>query len=279
MMPTTVHVSSAWLVAASVSALFVIIYPLVLALLAHQRLKVSWRYFGYGALIFFLFQLISRVPIVTVLGNLLAPQLKASPILLYTWLAFLAITAGLAEEIGRYVGYRWLMGREEKTWSKAVMYGLGHGGLESMLLVGGLIILTIVNVVVLSSLNLNTLPAAQHAQVVQQVNALNAQPLWTVFLGSWERLWTVPFHVAMSVIVLQVFRRNTLAWLWLAVGLHALLDGVTVFLPQILGASISTTLVTEAVVAIAGIISIWIIWRLRDHPEATNMLASNTAVS
>src|SRR5947209_14860123 len=115
-MPATVHISSAWLTAAIVSALFVIVYPLVLALIAQQRLKVSWRYFGFGALIFFLFQLISRVPIVTVLGNVLAPQLKASPVFLYIWLAFLAITAGIAEEVGRYVGYRWLMKREEKTW-------------------------------------------------------------------------------------------------------------------------------------------------------------------
>ena len=279
-MPATVHVSSAWLVAASLSALFVIIYPLVLAVIAHQRLKVSWRYFGFGALIFFLFQIISRVPIVTVLGNVLAPQLKASPVFLYIWLAFLALTAGLAEEIGRYVGYRWLMKREEKTWSKAVMYGLGHGGLESMLLIGGLIILNIVNVLVLSSLNLNTLPAAQHAQVVQQVNALNAQPIWMVFLGSWERLWTVPFHVAMSVIVLQVFVRNNIAWLWLAVVLHALLDGVAVFLQQILGAGTTPSLIIECVVAVAGIASIWIIWRLRNGSETrTETVVSDAAIS
>lgn len=278
-MPATVHINTAWLIAAICSALFVIVYPLVLAVLAHQRLKVSWRYFGYGALIFFLFQLISRVPIVAVLGNVLAPQLKASHIFLYTWLAFLAITAGLAEEIGRYVGYRWLMKREEKTWSKAIMYGLGHGGLESMVVVGGLIILNIVNVVIWSSLNLNTLPAAQHAQIVQQVNTLNAQPVWAIFLGSWERLWTVPIHVALSVIVLQVFQRNNIAWLWLAVLLHALVDGVAVFLPQILGASTTTSLIIEGFVAVAGIIGIWIIWQLRDHQEATSTIASNTVAS
>ena len=279
-MPATVHISSAWLIAASLSALFVIVYPLVLALIAHQRLKVSWRYFGFGALIFLLFQVVSRVPIVTVLGNLLAPQLKASPLFLYIWLAFLALTAGLAEEIGRYIGYRWLMKREEKTWSKAVMYGLGHGGLESMLLIGGLIILNIVNVVVLSSLNLNTLPAAQHAQVVQQVNTLNAQPIWMVFLGSWERLWTVPFHVALSVIVLQVFVRNNIAWLWLAVVLHALLDGVAVFLQQILGAGTNASLIIEGIIAVAGIASIWIIWRLRNSSETrTDTVVSDAALS
>lgn len=270
-MPSTVHIQPAILIALCCSTLFVIVYPLVLAFIAHRQLKVSWRYVGYGALIFFLFQVITRVPLVQILGNVLAPQLKASHVFLYSWLAILAITAGLAEEIGRYVGYRWLMRREEKTWRKAVMYGIGHGGLESMLLVGGLFILTIVNLVVLSATNLNTLSPAQHAQVITQFASLNAQPIWTIFLGAWERLWTLPFHVAMSVVVLQVFRRNNIGWLWLAVLLHALFDGITVFIAQLLGSSLTTSLIVEGFVALVGIVSIWFIWRLRDGSEGTSL--------
>jgi uncharacterized membrane protein YhfC len=70
-------------------------------------------------LIFLIFQVLTRVPAVTVLGRVLAPELNASTAFLYTWLAILALTAGLFEEIGRYLGYRWFMGKEEKTWSPA----------------------------------------------------------------------------------------------------------------------------------------------------------------
>lgn len=265
-MPAIVSVHSGWLITAACVGLFEIVYPLVLAAVAHQRLRIGWRYFGYGALIFFLFQIITRVPIVTVLGNVLAPQLKASVVFRFTWLAILAITAGLFEEIGRYVGYRWLMRREEKTWNKAIMYGLGHGGLESMLLVGGVTLYTVINLAAISSLNLNTLPAAQHARIVQQVAAINAQPVWLALLGGWERLWTVPFHVAMSVVVLQVFRRNSISWLWLAVLLHAIVDFVSVALLQLLGASVSTYLLVEGFVMVAGLFGLWLIWRLRDRP-------------
>lgn len=114
-MPTTVHVNQSWLIVAIIADAFAILYPVVLAIIAHQRLRVGWKYFGFGALIFFLFQVISRVPLVTWLGIVLAPQLKASPVFLYIWLAILALSAGLFEEVGRYVGYRWLMRREEKT--------------------------------------------------------------------------------------------------------------------------------------------------------------------
>ena len=265
-MPSTLHVNSGWIVATLIASLFAIAYPLVLALIAHRRLQVSWKYFAFGLLIFLIFQVVTRVPIVAVLGRVLAPQLKASTAFLYTWLAILALTAGLFEEIGRYIGYRWFMGKEEKTWNKAVMYGLGHGGLESILLVGGLSLLTLVNVVVLSSINLNALPTAQHAQVVQQINAINAEPAWLPLLGAWERLWTLPVQVAFSVIVLQVFRRGSILWLVLAIVAHAVFDFITVALVQLLGAGkVSTNLIVELVIAIVGLGAIWVVWALRDQ--------------
>lgn len=263
-MPATVHVNSLWLAGIIFTGLFAIVYPLILAIIAHRRLRVSWKYFGFGALIFLLFQLVSRVPTVTILGNVLAPQLKASPAFLYTWIVILAITAGLFEEIGRYIGYRWFMRREEKTWSKAVMYGIGHGGLESMVLIGGLTLLTVLNVVILSITDLNALPSSQHALVVQQFAAINAQPAWLSLAGAWERLWTLPVHIALSVIVLQVFRRNNIIWLWLAVLAHSIVDFTTSIIPQLVGTNVTSTLLVEGLVAIFGILGIIVIWRLRE---------------
>lgn len=265
-------VNSGWLVSLAVATLFVILYPLTLAIIAHRRLHVSWRYFGYGALIFFLFQLITRVPLVLWIQSKIAPDLKASMTLSIIWIALLALTAGLTEEIGRYVGYRWLMKREEKTWNKAVMYGIGHGGLESMVLVGGQLLLSLINVVIVMILlhsNPNLLPVSQRIAIAHQFAAINATPAWAPLLGAWERLWTVPFHIAMSVVVLQVFRRQAIGWLWLAVLAHTLLDFITALMPQLLGSSMGTSLLVEGIVAVSGIIGVWVIWRLRDRPEST----------
>jgi uncharacterized membrane protein YhfC len=147
------------------------------------------------------------------------------------------------------------------------MYGLGHGGLESLLLIGLLSLLTLANLLVLSSTGLDIVPAAQRPQVEQQLAAIMAQPGWLPLLGAWERLWTLPAHVALSVLVLQVFRRGRLTWLWLAIAAHTLLDFTSVALLQLLGpARVSSQLIVEAVVAVFGFIAIWIIWRLRDQP-------------
>jgi uncharacterized membrane protein YhfC len=46
---------------------------------------------------------------------------------MWTWLVALALSAGVFVEVGRYVGCRVFTRREPKTWSKAVMFGIGHG--------------------------------------------------------------------------------------------------------------------------------------------------------
>lgn len=255
--------NTAWLVSTIIALVFVILYPLILAIVVRRRLQVSWRYFGYGALIFFLFQLITRVPLVLWLQNVLEPQLKASMVLSLAWIIVLALTAGLTEEIGRYLGYRWFMKREEKTWNKAVMYGLGHGGFESIALVGGLLLVTVINVLYLSNTRLNSLPAAQGEVVAQQFAAINAAPFWTPLIAVWERVWTVPFHIGASVLVLQVFRQQRFFWLWLAVLLHAAVDFVGPVLNLWLGSNPTVTLLSEGWVTLAGLFGIWLIWRLR----------------
>ncbi len=246
--------------------LFEALFPLVAAWFVGRRLQVSWRYFAYGAVIFLIFQLITRVPLVVVLQGVVTPYVEVSRALMFGWLVALALTAGLAEEIGRYIGYRWLF-REEKTWSRAVMYGLGHGGFESMVLVGGLTLLGLINLLALSSVDLATLPLTDEQRELarQQLAAVAAQPDWVPLAGAWERLWTLPFHVALSVIVLQVFRRGQMGWLWLAITLHTLVNLIAVGIaPALALQGTAAILIPEVVVMFAGIAGLWVIWRLRE---------------
>ena len=261
--------SAGWWAAAIGATTFEVALPIALIILAHFRLRVGWRYAGYGALIFFTFQLITRLPLMQVMQYFWLPTIKSSPPLLIGFLFFAALTAGLFEEVGRYLGYRWFMGREEKTWAKGVMYGLGHGGLESVVLVAGLGGIQLINVWLLTSSNLGIVPATQRATAAQQLAAIVAQPGWLPLLGGWERVCAITAHVAFSLIVLQVFRRGSLRWLWLAIGLHTLLDCFTI-LPQFihLGA-IGNTLLVEGWVTLFAIGALWAIFALRDRPGDT----------
>lgn len=268
-MSSTASVNTGWLIALAVTCIFAMLYPFVLAVIARMRLGVRWRYFWFGTLVFLVFQLLTRAPAVLALDAVFAPQLKDSATFRFIWSLILVLTAGLFEEVGRYVGYRVFMRREEKTWSKAIMYGIGHGGIESFVIVGAVGLISLVNIIIASNTNVNALTPSQHTAVIQQFATFNAQPVWFPLLGAWERLWTLPVHIALSVMVLQVFRRNNIGWLWLAIIAHAIVDFTSIELVQVFGSSTITSLITEGVIALFGIIAVLVIWRLRDpsvHP-------------
>jgi uncharacterized membrane protein YhfC len=267
-MSSTLHVPAAWLILTAVATVFVIMYPLILGGIARKKLAVGWKYFWFGALVFLVFQVLTRLPLAIVLQDtVLAPLLRSSTAFTWIWLVILTVTAGIFEEVGRYVGYRLFMRREPKTWSKAVMFGLGHEGLESIVLVGGAHVLTLLNVAILSAINVTSLPAAQRQAILQQFAAINAQPIWLPLLSAWERLWSVPLQVALSVIVLQVFRRHQMHWLFLAILLHALIDFLTLALPQAFGQSTTIELLVEGMLCVFGLIGVWVIWRLREPDD------------
>jgi len=266
-MASTLHISAAWLAMTALAAVFAIVYPFILGGIARKRLGVGWKYFWFGALVFLVFQLLTRVPLILLLtSTVLAPLLRTSIAFTWTWLVIEAVTAGLFEEIGRYIGYRLFMRREPKTWSKAVMYGLGHEGLESMVVVGGGHILTLLTIISFSAINVSNLPIAQRQVILQQAAAINAQPIWLPLLAVWERFWSFPLQVALSVIVLQVFRRQQMRWLFLAILFHALIDFLSLALPQAFGQNTTSEQLVEGMICVFGLIATWLIWRLRE-PE------------
>jgi len=220
-----------------VAIAFDIIFPLVVGFLIWRRYRVSWRFFLYGMLVFLLSQLLTRVPLVQITQFFIGAWLSSSQLYLYAWFVILALTAGLFEEVGRYLGYRFLI-KKDFTWEKGLMYGAGHGGLESMLLVGGIALLGLINVIAVSTMDFSqmNLPPEQLAQIAQARQQIAALDWWMPLLGAYERFVTVFFQIAMSILVLQVFVLKSMRWLWLAVGLHALVDFLALLLVRQIGA-------------------------------------------
>ncbi|HEX3269293.1 MAG TPA: YhfC family glutamic-type intramembrane protease [Ktedonobacterales bacterium] len=278
------HVSAGFLISLGISTAFEILFPLALAFYVSRRLHVRWRYFWYGVAVFAAVQLFTRVPAVYVIQQLIAPQLKSSQTFLWIWLFILALTAGLFEEVGRYFGYRIFMGKEEKTWSKGVMYGIGHGGLESIVLVGLLSAVSLVNILVIQSLDITKLPAAQQTALHDQFATLAAQPGWLPLLGGYERLCAIAFHIAMSIVVLQAFRRGHIRWLWYAVGLHFLFDfgavAIATGLPKLASGLDATAvaLITEGWVTLFAALSLWLIFTLRDEATPRDENAASASI-
>ncbi len=244
------------------SALVALGLPLLLAYLWWRRSGAPLEVWLYGALVFFVSQILLRLPWQIPLAVWLGPQLKGHPAALVGFMAFSALGAGLFEEVGRYVGYRRLV--KEHSWRAGVMYGLGHGGIESILLVG---------TSVAANLVLYWLLAHGWLDGVESLAA--AKPAFAqatpgqALLGGVERISSMAVHVGASVLVLQAITRGQRTWLWAAVGFHALTDFVGPGSVKVVG-----PYGAEGVIGAFGVAALGITWALRTAQPASTRSTS-----
>ena len=174
-----------------------------------------------GALAFYVSQMLIRIPLL----QFGLPFLQKQGIEItggFLYLLALSLSAGLFEETARVGAFRLLI-RERRTWASGVAFGIGHGGIEAMLLTG----MTNVNNLVLSTMyNRGTLNTFLEGKVPQEtasgiVAALTGTGADQFFAAGVERFMTMAIHIALSLIVLEgiIKGHSWISWL-LAVLLH-----------------------------------------------------------
>lgn len=200
--------------------------PWVVAVLLARRYGARWRWWFAGAGVFLVFQVLTRIPVMVVVQSLPpVRQVLERPLYGWTFLGLAALTAGLFEEGGRWLAFRYLVRPGERHWTTGVMLGAGHGGLE-VLGVGLLQLAALVNYLVLTLWPPEML-AAFGAPVDQARAAFASLQGWEPLLGAWERLAALAIQIALSVLVLQAFLRGA-RWWWLALLVHTAVDFTSV---------------------------------------------------
>lgn len=232
--------------------------PLALAIWLERRRRPGWGLFGMGAFTFILSQVL-HIPfnwLVQQRFQLLPTDLQVTSNLLIVAI-FLGLSAGVFEEVGRYLTYRY-WATDARTWGKGLMLGIGHGGIEAILLG----VLVGINYGAMTLLNqgklLDRIPAEQLPLVQQQIEMVFNLPWYDVLLGALERAFALCLHLALSLLVMQVFVRGQKWWLWTAVGLHALLDATAVFMSVRWSAY-----VTELAIGVLAALGLGVIFWLR----------------
>jgi uncharacterized membrane protein YhfC len=207
-------------VAFIIELLLVFGFPLALGVWLRRRFRVSWLLFAAGAVTFGLSQAVHLPLNQAVFALVGEPDPRATALIL-------GLTAGLCEETARYAAYRWVL-RDLRDWRQALMFGAGHGGIESIVFVGLLVGAVLLNMTVLQGTDLETwgLPAGQAAQLQGQLEVYWEQEWMMPLLAAVERLFSITFHVGMAVLVLQaVVRRKPGYWI-LAIGLHTAVNAL-----------------------------------------------------
>lgn len=239
------------------AGMLAVLPPVAVAGVLLYKRKIQIRCVLAGALVFFVVQVVVRMNVLNLLALLPAWQgFAASHTVLYALL--LSLTAGLVEEWGRYGGYRLLL-KGRGGWWTGFGYGLGHGGFEALFLMGSA---TLNNLLLSFAVNTGILdkvaagvPAATLSQI--QATLVNTPPAMYL-VGGLERVFALAAHLALSVLVLRMVERGRTAGVWLAVGLHTLLN-----FPPVLLAQAGHTLLSEGYIALCALTAVWYLWRSR----------------
>jgi uncharacterized membrane protein YhfC len=243
---------------ASLAELILVIgLPIGLGFWLRRRLGVSWLYFLAGALTFGVSQAV-HLPLNQGISAAVGGVGELSP---WAEALILGFTAGLCEETARYAAYRWVL-PDLRRWREAVMYGAGHGGIESVVLVGLMVGAAWLNMTVLGAADLTAwgLPAGQVAQLQGQLDTYWGQEWFVPLLAAVERLLAIVFHIGMAVLVLQaVLRLRPLYWL-LAIGLHTAVNAAALLTVEA-GWSLAAT---EGVIGLFALVALGIVIRFRE---------------
>ena len=264
----------------SINYALMILIPIVVAIFIRRRTGAPWRLFFIGAVTFIASQVL-HIPFNAVVlrsGLLSTDTTVWSSLILYA--VFLGLSAGVFEEPARYLTYRF-WAKDARSWSRGLMLGAGHGGSEAIL-VGALAAVNFV--ALLAAVNnetaMNALPADQRSLVTSALAQIMDAPTGTLLLGAVERVFAITAHLAMSLLVLQVFLRRNIAWLFASIGFHTLLNMVAV-----IAASRLSPFATEGIIGLFALLALVIIFRLRTpepepapEPEALPPPASAAAL-
>ena len=202
-----------------IAALFcsaIVAFGLPVALLVWWHGKTKAAYFDalVGALIFLVFAM--------VLEQILHSFVLKTSIVSKPWAFILygSFAAGVFEETGRYIGFRFFM-KKKQAKEDAIMYGIGHGGMESILIAGVSLVVSIIAVLAANAGHTDNQTFAQTARVVAQ------SPISTLFASGVERAVAICLHIALSVLVFLSIKRAGLWWMYpLAILFHAGVDSI-----------------------------------------------------
>ena len=232
-----------------------ILMPIALGWIIAKKRGIKWGLFAIGGATFILSQ-IAHIPFNWVMFNSLSDELEglSANISLLIVALLAGLSAGIFEEGARYLTYRY-WAKDARSWGSGMMLGAGHGGAESIIL-GILVALNVGFLWFFEAGRFTSLvPEEQRPLIYESIAQMIEQPWYAMLLGAVERAFALSIHLALSLIVLQVFLRKQIRWLFAAVAWHALVDASAV-----IAASYITPLQVEIVIGVFGIISILIIF-------------------
>ena len=226
---TNVGISSMiWL---GIGAVLGIVVPLGIAIWWTIRKKENFTTILIGAAVFVLFALLLEKPIQNALilpDHGVSRFINARPVL---WAFVVGLFPGVFEETGRFVAFKTVL-KKRKNKETSISYGIGHGGIEVIIIFGMTYITYLSYAVMINTGTFQTVidqvmaeAPDQLGAVYQTMDAIATFSFGTLSLGLVERVGAFLFHVGASILVFYACRDRRKFFLYpLAVLLHTVMD-------------------------------------------------------
>lgn len=182
------------------------------------------------------------------------------------------LAAGVFEETGRYLVGKRLFKNGASDDVNALMFGAGHGGIEAFyILVFGMVS----NIAISFMINggqaalLTQDQTPEYAEAVQaSLDALITTPAYLYGVSIIERIAAMVLHMSFSVVVWFGVKNNKMVYYFLAVLMHAAVDGVVVIASKQLNVALTELL--TCVFAVAYVYIAYVIYK-KEHVEKVNI--------
>ncbi len=179
-----------------------VLFPIILWIIYLKKDRNISQCVLIGALGFIVPQILIRLPILQLLSlNESWVSFCSNNLILSTFLY--AFSAGLFETSGRFLVFGGLL-KNNRGYYSAVAAGIGHGGSESIILVG----MTYINNLIFSAM-INSGSIPQVPEIKNAVAALTQPPPSLFLAAGFERIFTIIFHISLSIIFCWFLSKNS----------------------------------------------------------------------
>ncbi len=204
--------------------------PVVLIVAWKMYTKRSLVPFWVGIMVFIAFsRMLEMIPhsLFLLSSNPISKAINGNVVL---YVIYAATVAALFEETGRYLAFRFVLTKHPNK-ETAVTYGIGHGGIECVLVLGVTYIQYYAYGQLINSGSMDKMLSA-YKDSSQSVDALNqlitnikGVTKMTCYMADLERISAMMVQIALSILVFQaVYVAGKKYMYWVAVALHFLMD-------------------------------------------------------
>jgi len=216
------HVSFLSILFMTVSAIVQIGTPVCLFIYFRKKFDAKFLPLVFGVLGFVIFVLVLESSIHSIVFKSFSLREKPAVFIIYG-----IFMAGIFEETARFVSFN-ILKRKYSGISTGLVYGVGHGGIESILIAGLPMMISVIASIIINTGNIeiitNSFQGDTSTAINGWINSLSASVPYMFLISGSERLMAICIQLSLSIIVFYSVYRKKIYLYPFAILLHAIFD-------------------------------------------------------